>query len=106
MESDRADGLTDGLMDGWMDSWYTEKKREREGISCGPRSPTEENIKTLDYVNLLVNLINYWWTVHQKHSSSMTLSPGGISVSFKPTPVLHFLICNILHSQIRTIFSY
>ena len=74
METDRADGLTDGRrMDGWMDGW-TDRERDRKGISSGPRSPTEGDIKTLDYVNVLVNLINYWWTVHQKHSGFMTRS--------------------------------
>lgn len=40
-------------MDGWM------SKREREGVSSGPRSPTEDNVKAADYVNVVVNLINY-----------------------------------------------
>lgn len=61
METDRADGLTDGQTDGWM------SETER-GIRSGPHSPTEEHLKTLDYANVVVNLINYWWTVHQKHT--------------------------------------
>lgn len=66
METDRADRLTDGRTDRRTDGWMDARQRGRGGVSSGPRSPTEENINTLDYVNAVVNLINYWWTVHQK----------------------------------------
>lgn len=51
MESDRVEGVSDGWMGGCQ--------RERVGISCGPCSPTEDNVKEADYGNLVVNLINY-----------------------------------------------
>lgn len=47
-------------MDGWV------QRARVGGISSGPRSPTDEEVKTLDYVNVVVNLINDWWTVHQQ----------------------------------------
>lgn len=42
-------------------------EREREGISSRPCSPTEDNIKTLDYVNVVVNLINYSSSETKQH---------------------------------------
>lgn len=44
-----TDGDWQGGADGWMD-----------GLAVGLG-----DMKTLDYVNVPVNLINYWWSVHQ-----------------------------------------
>lgn len=85
MESDRAESLIDG-QSGWMDGWVVSKER---GVSSGPLVPTENNIKTLHYVN------------HLLVDGSMTPSYVGRALLFIGGSSFNLTIEKRLHSVLK-----